>query len=484
MIRSCRKRDIAASEVIGTVLLISIVVIAGSIIAVAVLSQPQAQKIPAVSALISNQSQIVYIKHNGGDPIQNGTYRILVDGADVTSSINLPSTWSIGNTLTYTKPGTTPPSSVEIVYTGAGSTGVVLTSAYFGQYSGGTTPTGTATTTATPTLVPAPMANFTGTPRTGSLPLAVQFTDLSTNTPTAWNWSFGDGSYASSRNPSHSYATAGTYTVSLTAINTGGSNSSTKTGYIVVSPLAPVANFSATPLIGTFPLSVQFTDLSTNTPTAWNWSFGDGSYASNQNPSHSYATAGTYTVSLTATNAGGSNSITKIGYITVIVPVSGTVTVNSDKGGYVEAGSVMQFHYAEPYAGSITLNGVAIPLNNSDTVKLVWGSNEYGSMYLTTYAINGFSFNDILVYINNNYQGEGPVSSIYNVNQYDQYQATLNLDLPAVTAWTQIEVGSTYLIDGSNSSAIRIFGLSTPISLNAQSNHVDYTGGASGYIFT
>ena len=59
-----------------------------------------------------------------------------------------------------------------------------------------------------------------------------------------------------------------------------------------------------------------------------------------------------------------------------------------------------------------------------------------GSMYLTTTpAINGFSFSDIAVYVNNNYKGEGPVSSIYNVNQYDQYQATLNLDLPAVNAW-------------------------------------------------
>ena len=156
MMRPCRKQDSAVSEIIGTVLLISIVVLAASIIAVAVFSQPQAQKIPAVSALISNQSQIVYIKHNGGDPLQNGTYRILVDGADVTSSINLPSTWSIGNTLTYTKPGTTPPSSVVIVYTGYSSTGVVLTSAYFG-----TGPLTTATVTATTSPVPGTSSTIT-----------------------------------------------------------------------------------------------------------------------------------------------------------------------------------------------------------------------------------------------------------------------------------------------------------------------------------
>jgi len=149
MRRLGRNREHAASEVIGTVLLISIVVLAGSIIAVAVLSHPQAQKIPALSALISNQSQIVYIKHNGGDALSNGTYEILIDGTDVTSGINKtgsPSAWSIGDLITYTKPGTTPPSSVQIVYTGGGSP-VVIAASYFGMLSA----IGSITFTPTPT---------------------------------------------------------------------------------------------------------------------------------------------------------------------------------------------------------------------------------------------------------------------------------------------------------------------------------------------
>ena len=144
-----KKDDDAASEVIGTVLLISIVVLASSIVAVAVFSHPQAQKIPALSALISNQSQIVYIKHNGGESLANGTYKILVDGTDVTSSVNKtgsPTAWSIGDLITYTKPGTTPPSSVQIVFTGAGSP-VVIAASYFGSLSpmGSITPTQTGT---------------------------------------------------------------------------------------------------------------------------------------------------------------------------------------------------------------------------------------------------------------------------------------------------------------------------------------------------
>ncbi len=59
---------------------------------------------------------------------------------------------------------------------------------------------------------------------------------------------------------------------------------------------APVADFSGTPTSGTAPLAVTFTDASTNTPTAWSWTFGDSSTATAQNPSHTYIGAGSYTV--------------------------------------------------------------------------------------------------------------------------------------------------------------------------------------------
>ncbi|MFA5416341.1 MAG: lectin like domain-containing protein, partial [Methanoregula sp.] len=82
-------------------------------------------------------------------------------------------------------------------------------------------------------------------------------------------------------------------------------------------PGAPVASFTGTPTSGTAPLAVRFTDTSTGSPTSWNWSFGDESYSTEMNPHHIYSVKGTYPVTLTATNAGGSNSLTKTGYITV-----------------------------------------------------------------------------------------------------------------------------------------------------------------------
>ena len=167
---------------------------------------------------------------------------------------------------------------------------------------------------------PAPTAAFSGTPVAGSAPLAVQFTDLSANSPTSWSWNFGDGSPSSTaQNPSHTYTASGSYTVTLTATNGSGSDDEVKTDYIVVSdPPPPTAAFSGTPLAGSAPLVVQFTDASTGSPTSWSWDFGDGSPTSSaQNPSHTYTANGSYTVTLTATNAFGSDADVKTDYVVV-----------------------------------------------------------------------------------------------------------------------------------------------------------------------
>jgi PKD repeat protein len=89
-------------------------------------------------------------------------------------------------------------------------------------------------------------------------------------------------------------------------------------------PAPPIADFSATPLNGTAPLTVNFTDTSTNSPTSWQWDFtNNGSVDSTlQNPTYTYNDSGTYTVKLIATNAGGSDTEIKSNYITVSDPPS------------------------------------------------------------------------------------------------------------------------------------------------------------------
>ncbi|RMH01400.1 MAG: PKD domain-containing protein, partial [Planctomycetota bacterium] len=239
-----------------------------------------------------------------------------------------------------------------------------------------------------------PTADFVGAPTSGAAPLVVDFRDLSTGSPTSWNWDFGDGNTATAQNPSHTYTQAGTYTVSLTVSNAYGQDTRIRNQYISVSgggggatgegfilsknpdfstddrvfttadtlymlvwsdqvdfnnlrkaewelrdnaknkvkqPLTsngdgtytasfdlanlpangtawtwrakiedngrtryqpsagitvnvgggspPTADFSGTPTAGTAPLTVAFTDLSTGSPTSWNWDFGDGNTA-------------------------------------------------------------------------------------------------------------------------------------------------------------------------------------------------------------
>jgi PKD repeat protein len=180
----------------------------------------------------------------------------------------------------------------------------------------------------------APVAAFTnGTPRTGSAPLTVTFTDQSTGTaPLTYRWDFNNDGVtdSTSKNPSHVYSGAGTYSVNLTVTNSAGSDSELKQGYVVVNPapVAPVAAFTnATPRVGTAPFTVTFTDQSTGTPSSWKWEYriGSGSWtqfgSGARNPSFSFS-SGTYDIRLTVTNAGGSDTELKSGYITASAPTS------------------------------------------------------------------------------------------------------------------------------------------------------------------
>ncbi len=166
----------------------------------------------------------------------------------------------------------------------------------------------------------APTADFTGTPTSGSSPLVVNYSDQSSGAPTSWAWNFGDNSTSTAQNPSHTYTTPGTYNVTLTATNSNGNDTEIKNGYIFVSGPLPTAEFSGTPTSGTSPLAVSFSDLSSGSPTSWSWNFGDSSTSTAQNPSHTYTTPGTYNVTLTATNAYGSDVEVKNGYISVNSP--------------------------------------------------------------------------------------------------------------------------------------------------------------------
>jgi PKD repeat protein len=100
--------------------------------------------------------------------------------------------------------------------------------------------------------------------------------------------------------------------VSLKSTNAIGSDWENKTSYITVGDTAttPLAMFTKDQTVIIFPRSIQFNDTSLNTPTAWNWSFGDGKYSDVQNATHQYVKRGRWTVTLNASNTAGYNSNT------------------------------------------------------------------------------------------------------------------------------------------------------------------------------
>jgi PKD repeat protein len=164
------------------------------------------------------------------------------------------------------------------------------------------------------------------------VPLRVVFIDQSLSNPTSWTWDFGDGITSTEQNPAHLYAKAGTYTVALTVKNSFGQDTMTKKDCIVVGGGAAV-DFSASPTVVGVGRYVTFTDLSANNPTAWVWDFGDGTTGSGANPDHAYVSVGTYDVTLTASNIGQSNSMTRNKYITVINIPRADFTTDKIRGG-------------------------------------------------------------------------------------------------------------------------------------------------------
>lgn len=166
-------------------------------------------------------------------------------------------------------------------------------------------------------VVPAPDAAFTASPNSACVaPLAVNFTNTSTHIgTTTYLWYFGDGSTSTSYNPSHTYTSNGTYNATLVINQNGCIDSLTVPGSVIIQNMA--ANFAATPTVVCTGQSISFTNTSIPTPTVANWDFGDASTSALINPSHTYTSAGTYTVTLISSDANN-----------CIDTITGTVTVN------------------------------------------------------------------------------------------------------------------------------------------------------------
>ncbi|MBN2172896.1 MAG: PKD domain-containing protein [Bacteroidales bacterium] len=176
-----------------------------------------------------------------------------------------------------------------------------------------------------------PLADFEADNLNPGIGQAVNFTDLSSNNPDDWFWSFlpstvtfVGGTGATDQNPQVQFDAGGLYTVELIVSNPSGDDSEIKTSYIDV-VFAPIANFDANNLYPGIGEPVTFTDLSLNNPDTWSWSFTPptitytgGTGSSDPNPQVQFDAGGLYTVELTVSNISGNDTETKIAYIDVV----------------------------------------------------------------------------------------------------------------------------------------------------------------------
>ena len=465
------------------------------------------------AALVVGQSYAISVRTNANTP---ENVRVWIDyNNDGAFTGNNELAFSSDNknlhTGTITPPATaTLGRSLRLRVAADYAQGIIPTSCSTPQYSQDEDYSVTLAANANP-----PVAAFT-TSATTTCTGCVQFTDASQNLPTAWLWTFGDGTTSTLPNPNHCYTAAGTYPVTLRATNAAGANTSAATsivynttvplaascspqtinyfanygivrfrlntidnpsadgsaGYqdftcpqrtelvvgvnypmtittggvnphdirvyldknndgvlttaeqvyqalnatsggvtvalnlptgttlnqplrlrlvadavgnnggpctspvsgqaedytVVARPntLPPSINFSSNYVVGGCVNPIQFTDLSTNLPTAWLWNFGDGTTSTLPNPSHQYAATGSYSVSLSATNANGTASITRPNAVAVSVPCLNYCAANGTGGGgpggpqpspfYITSVSVAN---AQPAFSNVTFNSTS-----------------------------------------------------------------------------------------------------------------------------
>jgi PKD repeat protein len=206
-----------------------------------------------------------YVAGFSGAPT-NGPSPLTVQFTDLSSGAPTSWYWDFGDRTTdetqnpshiYTNPGAY---SVRLTVTGRGGTDSNLQIGYIVVDAPTPIPTDT---TATPTgTLPLPIkAGFSGSPTSGTAPLNVTFSDVSTGSPTSWKWDFGDGGSSSIKNPSHTYTVPGSYSVSLHATGPGGTNVKSLTDYITVTG-------SMTPVLTQIPESLIRNDNTAAIPTS------------------------------------------------------------------------------------------------------------------------------------------------------------------------------------------------------------------------
>ncbi len=215
----------------------------------------------------------------------------------------------------------------------------------------------------------------------------------------------------------------------------------------------PVAAFAGSPTSGDVALLVTFADQSSNAPTTWSWTFGDGGTSTAQNPSYTYNAVGVYTVSLTVTNDFGSDSVTKADYITVTEPTVGGDTM------YVSDMNVYKVISGRKYYGYCDV-----------TVLDDSGAAAAGATVTATYSadisgtVSGVTGTDGTVTLVTGRKGDGVTQFCFTVT--DVTHATLTYDSAANLVTESCEGGDVYGANNDRMVAMTALGQNYPNPFN------------------
>ncbi len=263
---------------------------------------------------------------------------------------------------------------------------------------------------------PSPVADFSANNTTICTGATVNFTDNSLFA-TSWSWNFTGGTPATStlQNPSVIYNSPGTYAVSLTVTNSAGSDTKNINAYINVVN-SPNANFSSS-IAG---LTVNFNNTSSG-GSSYNWDFGDGNTSTSMNPSHTYATGGSYTVCLIASGPSCSPDT-----------ICQTITVSGGTGGLIANFSVSRNIICEGSSIDFYDQSIGAPANYNWTFQ---GGTPSSSTLAnpTNIVYNSPGVYDVTLTVSNSGGAHTTTQTAY-INVTEMSTASFNTNMLGTTA--------------------------------------------------
>lgn len=307
---------------------------------------------------------------------QEGCAPLIVNFHDASAGNPTLWKWDLGNgtisylqhpTVTYFNPGTY---TVKLVVQKNGITDSIVKLQYI-------------------TIHALPVVSFTADNRSGCPPFAVQFTNTASagsGTLNNFLWDFGDGTMSTQANPQHLYTASGNYNVSLKVTNSEGCSQTFYQSAYITAFAGVESAFSITGAIGcTAPHTANFQAQSTgNGPLTYSWNFGDGATSTLANPSHTYTSAGIYSITLITTSADGCRD-------TLV------------KQNAVNVGAL-----APAFTTSAACEGLPVTFTNTsapqpDSVRWTFGDGSFSNSInpIKTYAVAGNYTIKLLAYFGN-----------------------------------------------------------------------------------